>query len=272
MITLRRKCFLGKIYTSYMLSFNDLKFRAAYWAVGMLDKHKEIHFMNYGYHDPDEIIPLQPSDEKNRYAIQLYKHLIDFVDLGKKDIVEIGSGRGGGLAYVARNYAAKTVSGIDLDKGAVAFSNNHYKLNNLSFSTGDAQNLPLPNDSCDILLNVESSHRYPQMERFLNEVTRVLRKGGHFLYTDFLFGNEWDGTDDLLRKYNLKILRTLDITPKVIKALEMNDQQNRAIVKKLAPKFLQKVMLNFAGVIDSETYNNFRDRRYVYRSYVFQKY
>jgi len=255
-----------------MLSFKDLKFRAAYWAVGMLDKHKEIHFMNFGYHDPDEVHLLQASDEKNRYAIQLYKHLIDFVDLGKKDIVEVGSGRGGGLAYVARNYDANKVSGIDLDKGAVAFSNSHYKVDNLSFSTGDAQNLPLADDSCDILLNVESSHRYPQMERFINEVTRVLRKDGHFLYTDFLFANEWDGTDELFRKYDLKILRTKDITPWVTKALEMNDKQNRAIVEKLAPKFLQKVMMNFAGVIDSETYNNFINRKYVYRSYVFQKY
>jgi ubiquinone/menaquinone biosynthesis C-methylase UbiE len=255
-----------------MISFNDMKFRAAYWLVGKLDRHDEVHFMNYGYCHPDEKPDLHKSEEKNRYSIQLYKHLIDYVDLADKDIVEVGSGRGGGLAYIAKNYNAKTISGIDLDKGAVAFSNSHYKFNNLSFRTGDAQNLPLPDDSCDILLNVESSHRYPQIELFLNEVTRVLRKGGHFLYTDFLFGDEWDGTDELLRKYNLKILRTLDITPKVIKALEMNDQQNRATVEKLAPKFLQKVMLNFAGVIDSETYNNFLNRKYVYRSYVFQKY
>jgi len=255
-----------------MISFNDLKFRAAYWLIGKLDRHNEIHFMNYGYSHPDENHDLPGSDEKNRYSIQLYRHLIDYVDLAKKDIVEVGSGRGGGLAYIAKNYDAGTISGIDLDKGAVAFSNRHYNFKNLSYKTGDAQNLPLPDDSCDILLNVESSHRYPQRDRFLNEVTRVLRKGGHFLYTDFLFDHEWDGTDELLRKYNLKILRTQDITNRVIRALEMNDQMNRAVVKKLAPGFLQKTMLNFAGVIDSETYNNFLERRYVYRSYVFQKY
>jgi ubiquinone/menaquinone biosynthesis C-methylase UbiE len=254
-----------------MLSFNDLKFRAAYWLIGKLDKHNEVHFMNYGYSHPDEKHDLPESEEKNRYSIQLYKHLIDYVDITKKDIVEVGSGRGGGLAYIAKNYDAKSISGIDLDKGAVAFSNSHYKFGNLSFITGDAQNLPLPDDSFDVLLNVESSHRYPQMDRFLNEVTRVLRKGGHFLFTDFLFDYEWDGIEELFRKYSFKLLRSQDITPRVIKALEMNDPQNRAIVEKLAPKFLQKVMLNFAGVIDSETYNNFRNRRYVYRSYVFQK-
>jgi ubiquinone/menaquinone biosynthesis C-methylase UbiE len=254
-----------------MISFNDLKFRAAYWLVGKLDRHREIHFMNYGYSHPDEKTSLHVSEEKNRYSIQLYKHLVDYVDMAGKDVVEVGSGRGGGLAYIARNHDARTISGIDLDKGAVSFSNRNHNYSNLTFRTGDAQNLPLDDKSCDILLNVESSHRYPKMESFLNEVSRVLRNEGHFLYTDFLFDYEWQDTEELFKKNNLKILRSHDITDMVTRALEINDQQNRQTVKKLAPKFLQKVMLNFAGVIGSETYENFLNRRYVYRSYVFQK-
>lgn len=227
--------------------------------------------MNYGFSDPETDHPLDSADEKNRFSIQLYRHLVDYVQLDEKDIVEIGSGRGGGLAYIAKNYPAKSLIGVDLDKGAVAFSNRTYSHGNLSFQSGNAEQLNLKDESCDVLLNVESSHRYLQMDRFLSEVTRILRKGGHFLFTDFRFDYEWPETDKLLRSYNLNILREKDITPDVIQALKMNDPRVRALITRMVPGFLQKVMLNFAGAIDSETYNFFLTRKYIYKSYIFQK-
>jgi ubiquinone/menaquinone biosynthesis C-methylase UbiE len=254
-----------------MQSFTELKFRAAYWLVNLLDKQKEIHFMNFGFSDPKSTHDLDPTDEKNRYSIQLYKHLTDSVDLSDKDIVEIGSGRGGGLSYVARNCTAKSILGVDLDKNAVAFSNSHHNSENLSFRTGNAQQLPIADNSFDILLNVESSHRYPEMDRFLSEVNRILRKGGHFLFTDFRYDYEWKETDELFNTFKFNILNQEDITDRVVRALELNDRRNRELIKRLVPGFMQKVMLNFAGAIGSETYDYFLNRKYVYRSYVFQK-
>jgi ubiquinone/menaquinone biosynthesis C-methylase UbiE len=55
----------------------------------------------------------------------------------------------------------------------------------LDFVRGDAQNLHFPDQSFDAVINVEASHIYPNLERFLGEVARVLRPGGHFLYADF---------------------------------------------------------------------------------------
>lgn len=254
-----------------MLNFNELKFRAAYRVVNLLDKQKEIHFMNFGFSDPDVKVSLESADEKNRYSIQLYKHLVDFVELEEKDIVEIGSGRGGGLAYIAKKYHAKSIMGLDLDKGAVAFSNRYYKFGNLSFQRGNAEQLPLKNDSCDVVLNVESSHRYLKMNRFLSEVYRILRKGGYLLFTDFRYDYEWLETNELFKSTGLKIVMEKDITSNVVMALEMSDLQSRTLITKLVPHFLQKVMLNFAGAIGSETYNSFLDRKYIYKSYVFQK-
>jgi ubiquinone/menaquinone biosynthesis C-methylase UbiE len=254
-----------------MSSFTELKFRAVYWVVNILDKHKEVHFMNFGFSDPNVKLTLDPSDEKNRYSIQLYKHLTDSVVLKDKDIVEIGSGRGGGLAYLAKSYSAKSIIGVDLDKNAVAFSNSHHNYDNLSFLCGNAQALQLKNDSCDILLNVESSHRYPEMDRFLSEVNRILRKGGYFLFTDFRYDYEWAETDELFKRYSLNKIAEEDITGRVVNALEANDSRSREIIKRLVPGFMQKVMLNFAGAIGSETYEYFSNRKYIYKSYVFQK-
>jgi ubiquinone/menaquinone biosynthesis C-methylase UbiE len=54
----------------------------------------------------------------------------------------------------------------------------------LDFVQGDAENLPFPDESFDAVLNVEASHANPRFPRFIAEVARVLRPGGHFLYAD----------------------------------------------------------------------------------------
>jgi hypothetical protein len=58
--------------------------------------------MNYGYSEPGVVIPLDERDEKNRYSVQLYHQMAEMTDLKNKDVVEVGSGRGGGLEYISR--------------------------------------------------------------------------------------------------------------------------------------------------------------------------
>lgn len=49
---------------------------------------------------------------------------------------------------------------------------------------GRAERLPIRDASVDILLNVESSHLYADMDAFLREVFRVLKPGGYFCWAD----------------------------------------------------------------------------------------
>jgi ubiquinone/menaquinone biosynthesis C-methylase UbiE len=253
------------------VSFREWLFRAWYWYVNRVDKNAEILFMNYGYSNPDQKVQLLPEEEPNRFSIQLYHLLAASVDISNKKIVEIGCGRGGGLTYITKKFAPSRALGIDLDKIAVSFSNKFYKLNNLSFLLGDAQNLPLADKSYDVLINVESSHRYPDMKAFLNEVNRILKPGGYFLYTDFRYDYEMPEFKKLLETSGMKILKEELITPYVVKALEQDDARKRKLVKKLAPRVLHDIALNFAGTVGSETYNYFKNQKYIYFYYVFQK-
>ena len=254
-----------------MINFSDLKFRIVYWIVNKLDKFKEIHFMNYGYHDPDKSLALENADETNRYSIQLYNHLTDMVDLKNKDIVEIGSGRGGGLSYIAKYLSPNSLKGIDLCKSAIVSSNKNNKFSNLSFHHGDAQQIPLTDNSCDVVINVESSHRYIGMDRFISEVIRILKSGGHFLFTDFRYDYEWTEVHKLFECSGLKMIFEKDITSSVLCALNNDDLRRRTLVKKLAPAYLHEAMLNFAGCIGSQTYLFFLSRQYVYKTYAFEK-
>lgn len=246
-------------------------FRLWYWYVNKVDKNAEILFMNFGYDDDKVQVQLDEKNEANRYSIQLYHHLAVEIDLKNKDMVEIGCGRGGGLAYIAETFSPKTALGVDLNQQAADFCNRFYKHNGLSFQQGDAQNLKLEDNAYDVVMNVESSHRYPDMKAFLGEVKRILRSDGHFLFTDFRYDYEMDELKQQLAKTGMTILMEKEINNEVVKALEKDDKRRRDLVVKLTPKFIHKTALNFAGTIGSETYEQFKSRKYVYFSYVMQK-
>lgn len=253
------------------VNFRESMFRMWYWYVSKIDKNAEILFMNYGYNDPNMSVPIEKHNENNRYPIQLYHHLACEADLKNKDIVEVGSGRGGGLSYITRTFSPATAKGVDLNKKAVSFCNKHYRMNELSFVQGDAQCLDLERESCDVVFNVESSHRYPNMSAFLGEVSRILRPNGYFLFTDFRYNHEMEDMKKELEKSGLTILKERIINREVVAALEQDDERRRKLVKKMAPKFLHKIALNFAGTVGSETYNQFHSQKYVYFSYVLKK-
>jgi len=253
------------------LNLREYMFRAWYWYVNKKDKNAEILFMNYGYSNENQKVELGKEDENDRYSIQLYDHLASEVTIADKDILEVGCGRGGGLSYITKTYKPKSAIGVDLDKIATEFSKKHYKIKELSFKQGDAQNLDIKDNTIDVFINVESSHRYPEMPKFLSEVNRILRPNGYFIYTDFRYEWEMDELKKQLKNTNMKLIKEKMITENVVKALELDDARRRELVEKLVPNIIKNVALNFAGTEGSETYNQFAEKKYIYYSYIFQK-
>ncbi len=161
--------------------------------------------------------------------------------------------------------------GVDLNEKAVKFGNTHYKLNALTFEQGDAQNLHFGNESKDIVFNVESSHRYPKMKNFLDEVYRILKHGGYFLFTDFRYKNEMSELVHLLDQYDFIKFDEQFINNEVNTALDLDSKRREALVEKYAPPFLQKALHNFAGNSGSTTYNQIKDSGIIYFVFCFQK-
>ena len=253
-------------------NFRNSAFRIWYWYVNKKDKNAEILFMNYGYSDThNNVIQFNKQDEPNRYSIQLYNHLARQTCLRNKDIVEIGCGRGGGLAYLTTEYSPASAVGVDVCRQAVSFCNRHYKVAGLTFMQGDAQHLKLEDQCCDVVINVESSHRYSDNEAFLREVFRILRPDGYFLYTDFRYDHLVKNLINELNVSGLKILQERYITKEVIEALKLDDARKRELVMRLTPLFLHKTALNFAAVIGSDSFNKFKSGKFVYFSFILRK-
>ena len=267
----RRRLAAATRVQSRSISFaRDWLFRRWYWYVNRIDKHGEVRFLNYGYADA-EWPALDVADERDRYCIQLYRHVAEAVSLRDTDVVEIGCGRGGGLAWVTKTFAPARALGIDLEPGAVRFCNRTYHRPGLSFRQGDAQRLPLDDECCDAVLNVESSHRYTDLPAFLAEVRRILRPGGHLLLADYRYDYEMLEFRRHLAASGLTLVSVEDITAGVATALWRDDARRRRLVMRMIPRFARGLALNFAGAVGSPCYEKFAAHASIYLCCVLRK-
>jgi ubiquinone/menaquinone biosynthesis C-methylase UbiE len=249
----------------------NIFFKFWYWYLSFIDKNAEVIFMNYGYSKDNNKIELEKTDEKNRYSIQLYHLVATGVDIKGKDILEVGCGRGGGLSYINRYLSPNFVTGVDLNKKAIKFCNKKYSSEKIKFFQADAQKLNFEDNAFDVVINIESSHRYSQVDVFLNEVYRVLKPGGVILFADF--GNQEDlkKLNAHLKNLDFKRLKNGIITENVVEALKLSTPNREELVRRLLPKFLQNLGRNFAAIEGTTTYNKFLTGEFEYVFYALMK-
>jgi len=230
-------------------------------------------FMNYGYHPHihEENLDLLEKDEIHRYAVQHYHFLAVKTQIKGKDLLEVGSGRGGGSHYIATNLHPKSMTGMDLASRAVELCNRNFVSHNLKYIVGSAEKLPLDDNSKDVIINVESSHAYGSVDNFLTEVKRVLRPGGHLLLTD-LRGKSGKGllTEKLINS-GMEIIEEEDITSNVVEAIEKEDTIKWERIRQSVPKWLHAYFSEFAGSVGSQTHKRLKNGDLVYFRFVLRK-
>lgn len=185
------------------------------------DKEGAVNFMNYGYNslNGEKRIFLNKEDELNRYCIQLYDKVVRDNDLKDQDILEVGSGRGGGASYISRYYSPKSYTGLDISARLIDFCNKYYDTPGLKFTKGSAENQPFRDRVFDTVINIESARCYGNLSTFFQEVNRVLKPGGHFLLADMIKKEEVIKMHDRLKQGGFKIELKANITGNVINAL-----------------------------------------------------
>ena len=246
-------------------------FRLLYWYISKVDKKSDITFMNYGYSKGSHEIALNENDRKNKYPAQLYDYVANNIDIKGKDVLEVGCGRGGGLSYINRYLSPKTVTGLDLNSRAIKFCRKNYSGENNAFFQGNAQLLKFESNSFDVVINVESSHRYNNMNKFLEEVHRVLKPGGYFLFADFRLQEEIEQLHDRLKRSNFKVVVHEIITSNVLEALKLSSRETENLILKLAPKFMHGIGRKFAATEGTPTFNKFVNHEFEYLSFVLTK-
>ena len=217
----------------------------------------EFGFMNYGFIDDDQPT-LEADDESDRLFIQLYHMNIRDIELNGKQVLEVGSGRGGGANWIARTYDPKSLTAMDYSAAAVKLCSRMYgRQNNLTFIEGNAMKLPFEDNSFDVVYNVESSHCYSDMGAFVDEAHRVLKPGGHFAWTDFRDAKTIEEVRNKFSSSEFEILKDADITKEVLAALDEISDDKQSRIQKGTGRIIRRSFETFAGVRGTPVYEAF---------------
>lgn len=261
------------------MGVRQLLWRACYEALAARVRQPEWAFMNYGFAPLEEggvAVALEPRDEPDRLCIQLYRHVVtakarhedsahgDAVqdvgaqrggELRGRDVLEVGSGRGGGSQYLSPYHGPGSVTGLDFSRRAVALSRRHRGAPGLRFVHGNAEAMPFAANSFDVVVNVESSHCYASIDGFLGEVCRVLRPGGDFYWADL---RDRDGAVAVRRQFDasgLAVCCSQDITANVRRAMELDNTRKEDLISAWIPRGFHRAIRPFAGVVGTPNYD-----------------
>ena len=186
-------------------------------------------FMNDGYVEIDEDnYPFDLIETKSfilnkkyknfKYQINLYKKLLDFAEIkdntGIDVLVDVGCGKGGGISFYKDFYNFNHCIGIDITKINIDTAKKHAK--NVNFYVASATNLPIKNDTVDVITCVESLRYYDPAIKFVEEVYRILKSNKKILIsTPLSCKEEEDSLENIFLNNGFVLDKKEDITKNV---------------------------------------------------------
>jgi 2-polyprenyl-3-methyl-5-hydroxy-6-metoxy-1,4-benzoquinol methylase len=93
-----------------------------------------------------------------------------------KRVLDIASGEGYGVDLMAS--CASEVIGVDIDQPTVERASQKYTRENVRFLQGKASEIPLENDSVDVVVSFETLEHTDKHEEMIKEVVRVMKPDG----------------------------------------------------------------------------------------------
>jgi phthiocerol/phenolphthiocerol synthesis type-I polyketide synthase E len=228
-------------------------------------------FLNYGYvpdGSPEHAAVELPAHFINKNSVKLVLEVIGDCTVDGRRVLDVGCGRGGTIYTLKTFFDPASLAGLDLSAAAIAFDREAHGDERTSFHEGDAERLPFVDGSFDAVTNIESSHSYPNVNRFYSEVHRVLAPSGHFLYTDALGTQQWATARAFLDHLGFALERDRDITRNVLLSC---DEVAESRVGAFDQRNDQQLMQNFLATPGSQVYEDLRSGHWEYRILTLRK-
>lgn len=117
----------------------------------------------------------------NRGQTFYYEHLVRYLMATQfakdKTILDIGCGVGYGC-WILKRFGAKSVKGIDYSKETINYAQKKYRMKDINFEVGDAENLLINTEKFDLLVAYELIEHLKNQKKFLEGVKDNLKEKG----------------------------------------------------------------------------------------------
>lgn len=176
-----------------------------------------------GIVDPDiSTESVTPSDPHAFFPLvsheALYAEALKGIEISDKAVAEMNAGRGQGASFVTRTFSPLSFVAADPSEAHVAFGRNFFETSSLRFRQSPREIVPLPDKSCDVLLNL-FSHSVPT-KTLTSEIARVLRKDGKFCLAHFFRPSDLLATRELFQQEGMEQVHSRDLSQGILRALQ----------------------------------------------------
>jgi SAM-dependent methyltransferase len=188
---------------------------------------------------------------KNRYESYApwLKSLIDSLDVKDKSVLKVGCGMGVDLLSFARNGAK--VTGLDLTPKHIELAGNlfHAYGHKADLFLGDAEKMPFPSESFDIVYSFGVLHHTPNIDKAIAEIHRVLKPGG-LAIVGLYHKNSWHYWVNLIFLmgiYQRKLFK-MSVDELLSSSVEISHSGARPLVKVYSSSDCRRLFKEYSGI------------------------
>lgn len=129
-------------------------------------------------------------------------------------VLDVGTGPGKMLAELRSRRPDLRLHGVDLSPHMIDLAETTLSGSATELAVGDVASLPYPDDSFDLVVSSLSMHEWPDLDRAVAELARVLRPGGAVAIYDFRFVRAAAGLSALRRFFDAATVRRETVRPR----------------------------------------------------------
>jgi len=175
--------------------------------------------------------------------------IMEFSQHAGEQILEIGGGLGTDLVQFAKN--GGHVTNVDLSKKHLELAKKNFELRGLkgTFIHGDAEDLPLENNTFDLVYSHGVLHHTPNTTKLINEIRRVLKPAGRVLVMVYA-ENSWHYWVQIILRRGVigGLLQHHSVGEIMSRHVEFTETGSRPLVKVYSRTRLRQMFARFDNV------------------------
>jgi len=128
------------------------------------------------------------SQKHAKHGIEHVERLLRYVNLKEnQNYLEVGCGNGAVSKHIAKRYGLN-VTGTDVDPEMIQFAKKNIDdISHIRFLEMDATEMHFEDNRFDIVLSFGVMHHISNWEKVLEEISRVLKPQGFFIFSDLAY-------------------------------------------------------------------------------------